>query len=84
MVRTPLTYPILRGYACDLAFLTDMSEKMNVLNKTLQGHMKMISELYSVVTEFQKALRLLINQFNVYIMVWYITLLCYIYNGMVY
>lgn len=48
-------------WMCDLAFLTDMSEHMRRLNKTLQGTNSLVCELYDKISGFQKNVQLYIQ-----------------------
>lgn len=51
-------------WLCDLAFLVDITNHLNVLNTRLQGKDQLISQLYSHVSSFQCKLSLFRTQIN--------------------
>lgn len=51
-------------WLCDLAFLVDITNHLNVLNTRLQGKNQLISQLYAHVSSFQCKLTLFRSQLN--------------------
>ncbi|CAB3221837.1 unnamed protein product [Arctia plantaginis] len=51
-------------WLCDLAFLVDITNHLNVLNTRLQGKNQLISQLYAHVASFQCKLTLFRSQLN--------------------
>lgn len=57
---------ILRNekWLCDLAFLTDITNHLNLINLELQGKDKTIIDMHSAINSFKNKLKLLIDQLN--------------------
>lgn len=51
-------------WLCDLAFLTDVTSHLNVINLELQGKNKNITDMISAISGFKNKLKLLISQFE--------------------
>lgn len=57
--KNNIQVPCNKHWICDLAFLVDITQLLNVLNLQLQGKDQIISQLYDHVRAFKQKLLLL-------------------------